>query len=126
MDEIREVYAAAGSDHEGVLARYGGNEELLWHLLCLFGQDPSIEELRTAIAEGKRKEAFLAAHTMKGICANLGFTGLYERASALTELLRRSGTDEAGPLFSALEEEYLRIAEALRRSRAARSSENRG
>ena len=38
--------------------------------------------------EGQREAVFRAAHTLKGVCANLGFDQLENSASALTELLR--------------------------------------
>ncbi len=48
----------------------------------------SYEELRSACAEGRGEDAFRAAHTLKGVCSNLGFDRLYEASSALTEKLR--------------------------------------
>jgi len=39
------------------------------------------------------KEAFRAAHTLKGVCQNLGFTNLYQPTCDLTEVLR-TGTLE--------------------------------
>lgn len=38
--------------------------------------------------DGKREEAFRAAHTLKGVCATLGFDRLFSEAALLTELLR--------------------------------------
>ena len=37
---------------------------------------------------GQRQEAFRAAHTLKGVSANLGFDRLQASAGRLTELLR--------------------------------------
>lgn len=52
MGELREIYDIAGSDAEKVLARFGGNEEMLKHFLCLFAQDSSFSELQAALAAG--------------------------------------------------------------------------
>ena len=57
-----------------------------------------------------------AAHTLKGICLNLGFDNLFAPSQELTEKLRGAttieGTDE---LFAAVEKEYDRTCEALRK-----------
>lgn len=56
------------------------------------------------------------AHTLKGICLNLGFDNLFAPSQELTEKLRGAttieGTDE---LFAAVEKEYDRTCEALRK-----------
>lgn len=113
MGELREIYDIAGSDAEKVLARFGGNEEMLKRFLCLFAQDSSFPELQAALAAGNTEEAFRAVHTLKGICANLGFARLYEKSSEMTELLRRGELDKAAPLFTGLEDEYEKVMEAL-------------
>lgn len=113
MGELREIYDIAGSDAEKVLARFGGNEEMLKRFLCLFAQDSSFSELQAALAAGNTEEAFRAVHTLKGICANLGFARLYEKSSEMTELLRRGELDKAAPLFTGLEDEYEKVMEAL-------------
>ena len=115
MGELREIYDIAGSDAEKVLARFGGNEEMLKHFLCLFARDSSFSELQAALAAGNTEEAFRAVHTLKGICANLGFARLYEKSSEMTELLRRGELDKAAPLFTGLEDEYAKVLWALNR-----------
>ena len=115
MGELREIYDIAGSDAEKVLARFGGNEEMLKHFLCLFAQDSSFSDLQAALAAGNTEEAFRAVHTLKGICANLGFERLYEKASTMTEFLRRGELDKAAPLFTGLEDEYAKVLDVLNR-----------
>ena len=115
MDELKEIYEIAGSDPKEVIARYGGNEEMLRRFLCLFAQDSSFSELQAALAAGNTEEAFCAVHTLKGICANLGFARLYEKSSEMTELLRRGELDKAAPLFTGLEDEYAKVLGVLNR-----------
>ena len=45
---------------------------------------------------GDRKEAFEAAHSLKGVLGNLSLTPLYEPTSEMTELLR-AGADADYP-----------------------------
>ena len=108
MGELREIYDIAGSDAEKVLARFGGRRQY-------FGETDKTVNLRAkaALAAGNTEEAFRAVHTLKGICANLGFERLYEEASEMTELLRRGELENAKSLFPGLAEEYEKVMEAL-------------
>lgn len=114
MNELKEIYEIAGSDPKEVIARYGGNEEMLRRFLRLFARD-SFAKLQEALAAGNADGAFRAVHTLKGICANLGFARLYEKSSEMTELLRRGELDNAAPLFTGLEDEYAKVLEVLNR-----------
>ena len=113
MNELRKIYEIAGGDSEKVLARFGGNEEMLKHFLCLFARDDSFAKLQDTLAAGETEDAFRAVHTLKGICANLGFDRLYEKASEMTELLRRGELDNAKPLFAGLAEIYGKVIEVM-------------
>lgn len=115
MGEWRDIYAVAGGDPEKALARLGGNEEMLKRFLRLFAGDGSFADLRAALAADKTEDAFRAAHTLKGICANLGLDGLYARASEITELLRRGELDGARTLFPGLAEMYGNVMEKMER-----------
>ena len=47
------------------------------------------------------KEAFRAAHTLKGVCQNLGFTNLYQPTYDLTEVLRTGTLEGTKELLTA-------------------------
>ena len=53
---------------------------------------------------GQREEAFRAAHTLKGVSANLGFSRLLASAGELTELLRAETESIPGRAAALLEE----------------------
>ena len=53
----------------------------------MFPADGSYTQLCEAIAQGDVETAFRAAHTLKGLCLNLGFESLYRVDAALTEEL---------------------------------------
>ena len=61
---------------------------LVKRFITKFLDDSSFSELCQAMQEGQRDKAFRAAHTLKGVCANLGFDRLGASAGQLTELLR--------------------------------------
>ena len=108
---VRECYEELGSDFDKVLSRLV-SEALVKKFALKFLDDPSFGQLETALAD----KAFRAAHTLKGICLNLGFDNLFAPSQKLTEKLRGAitieGTDE---LFAAVEKEYDRTCEALRK-----------
>ena len=51
-------------------------------------------------------EAFRAAHTLKGITQNLGFSQLSPLAIEITEILRQGTMDGTDALFPQLKEKY--------------------
>ena len=55
-------------------------------------------------------EIFRAAHTLKGVCLNLGFKVLYESTYNITEALRpgnpKLGKEELHNLFKELDKDY--------------------
>ena len=79
-----------------------------------FLQDDSFPNLKKALEEKDAPTAFRAAHTLKGVCQNLGFDALYVPSSALTEALRGGSLDGADELFPPVEKEYQRVVEALK------------
>ena len=102
---IRGCYENMGSDYDGVLRRLG-SEAIIARVAVKFLNDPSFNDLKIALAENRIQDAFRAAHTLKGVCVNLGFDKLYEFSSELTELLRAGITDGADVLFARIEESY--------------------
>ena len=102
---IRECYDTIGADFEDVLGRLG-SESLIQRFALKFIDDGSYNELTEALAEKNAEKAFRAAHTLKGVCLNLGFDNLYKVSSDITEILRvgkLTGTKEA---FENVKEQY--------------------
>ena len=62
--------------------------------------------LGEAIAAGNVEEAFRAAHTLKGVCLNLGFDNLYKASSAITEIFRAGELAGAEEAFEEVEKQY--------------------
>ena len=87
---VRECYEKIGSDFDKVLGRLG-SEALVKRFAVKFLEDKSFEELTESLKEKDGEDAFRAAHTLKGICANLGLDRLYEVDCELTEKLRGEG-----------------------------------
>lgn len=84
---IQECYQILGGNYSDVEKRLL-NAALVRRFITKFLQDDSFEKLSAGIRDGQREEAFRAAHTLKGVCQNLGFGRLSASAEKLTELLR--------------------------------------
>ena len=77
MMTVKECYESMEADFEGVIGRMG-SEEMVKRFVLKFLDDPSYSNLEKAIQEQNAEEAFRAAHTIKGLCLNLGFDRLYK------------------------------------------------
>ena len=111
---IRECYDELGLDFDAVLSRLV-NEKLVQKFALKFLDDPSFQNLRDALDSKDVETAFRAAHTLKGVCLNLGFDNLYPSSKDLTELLCAGSMDGYEDLFAEVEKEYNRTCEALRK-----------
>ena len=100
---VKECYEQMGSDYEGVLGRLG-SEAIVKRFALKFLQDPSFAQLKESLAKNDGEEAFRAAHTLKGVCLNLGFDELFEVSAELTEKLRERKTAGSEELFQKVSE----------------------
>ena len=83
---VQECYQNLGGDYSQVEKRLP-SVSLIKRFITKFLDDGSFSELCQAMQAGQREQAFRAAHTLKGVCANLSFDRLGASASQLTELL---------------------------------------
>ena len=102
---IEECYEAIESDYKSVFKRFG-NGAMVKRFAVKFLNDTSFANLKQALQDKDVNEAFRAAHTLKGVCLNLGFNNLYTVSSELTEKLRKGELDGSDELFAKVEEQY--------------------
>ena len=110
---IQECYRQMGANYEDVLKRLY-NEGMICRFTLMFLNDDSYPKLEQALKEGNVKEAFRAAHTLKGVCQNLDFTNLYQPAYELTEVLRAGTLEGSGEWFARVTEQYKITTDAIR------------
>lgn len=109
----KECYEKMGASYEDVLGRLG-SEQMVNRFAKKFLSDKSFENLGEALGRKDVNEAFRAAHTLKGVCVNLGFDNLYKVSSELTEILRAGKLDGTDELFSEVEKQYGITTAAIR------------
>lgn len=114
MMTVKECYESMESDYEGVMGRMG-SEEMVKRFALKFLDDPSYLNLEKAIQEQNAEEAFRAAHTLKGLCLNLGFDRLYKVSEELTEKLRGRELDGYEALYGNVQKEYKNTIDAIQK-----------
>ena len=106
---LEECYEVMDSDYDDVMRRLG-SETLVRKFVLKFLDDTSFQGLKEGLENQDAELAFRSAHTLKGVCMNLGFTKLFEVSSALTEELRdREIKENTTEMFEEVEREYTRI-----------------
>lgn len=110
---VRECYEAINGDYEEVKRRFLTDARIRRFAL-LFLRDSSMEDLRAAMREKDCGKAFQAAHTLKGVCLNLGFSGLYRPVCTITELLREGEFGKALEEMEQVEKDYTTAERSLR------------
>ena len=112
---IQECYQQLGGDFTNIETRLP-SISLVTKFITKFLNDSSFSELCQALERGQREEAFRAAHTLKGVCANLCFDRLGASAGRLTELLRLEGSgipEGAAPLLEEVRRDYGLTVDAI-------------
>lgn len=110
---IQECYSMIGGDYEDVFERLC-KEERIKKYMFKFLHDPSFEMLCTSLKEENMEGAFCAAHTLKGICQNLGFGQLYVSSEELTEKLRSRKKQNVTELVRQVEKDYNKTVSVIR------------
>lgn len=102
-----------GIHYTEVLARFAGNEVLMERFMKKFPQDQTFQQLCDAIEKKDMDEIGVAAHTLKGVSANLGFQKLFQKCSDLVAVVRNGETDKVPGLFEDVKQEYYHIVKGL-------------
>lgn len=113
MMTVKECYALLNGNYEDAKSRLM-NDKLIEKFMLKFPQDESMQQLQDALTTMDYELAFRSVHTLKGVAANLGFSALYESASALTEKLRAEKNAPDAELVEGVSKDYERTIEAIK------------
>ena len=109
---LQECYAAMSGNYDDAIGRLR-SERLVQKFVLKFLADGSYDLLTQSMEEENYAEAFRAAHTIKGVCQNLGLTKLLNSSSELAEALRNGFTPEAIPLTERVKADYRQTMAAI-------------
>lgn len=102
---LQECYEKLNGNYEDVKMRIQ-MDKLIDKFILKFPNDKTMEELTRAVNDGDIEASFDAAHTLKGLSANLGFEALTNAVSALTEQLRSRENKADEDLYKDVLEKY--------------------
>lgn len=109
---IKELYEKIGGNYEDVRGRLM-KDSFIEKFALMYTKDSSYNTLLAAIESKNISEEFRAAHTLKGISANLGFEELCKAASELTEQLRPQNDVANAALVAAVKAAHEKIIAGL-------------
>jgi len=110
---VKKCYEIMNGDYEDVKGRFLTDARIRRFAL-MFLNDGSMEDLRAAMRDKDCEKGFQAAHTLKGVCLNLGFTGLYAPVYRITEMLREGDYESTAVEMPAVENAYDDTVRGLR------------
>lgn len=102
---IIECYEKMGGDYEDVISRLR-KEDFVKKFIKKFPDDPSYNELVENMEKEDVEVSFRAAHTLKGVCQNLGLERLFISSNDVTEALRGGDMNTAKELLPKVIEDY--------------------
>lgn len=105
-DELQKKLNDYGADVAGAMARFLDDAELYETCVRLFLTDENFDALTRSVEKRDSRAAFEAAHTLKGVAANLGLTPLLCAVNELVEPLRRGECE-------GLEERLAEVTDAI-------------
>ena len=114
--QLSDFYNNIGGSYEDVIARLQ-SDRLIIRFLSKFPGDSSFAELCSCFDAGLLHDAFCKAHTLKGICMNLGFGDLGKTAAEITELLRPANESidlgRVQVLIETLKMQYAQVSDGI-------------
>lgn len=87
-ENVKDLMIEAGFDYENTVYRFLGNEQMYHKFLKKLLEDTCFAEILEGIARKSASDVFSAAHTLKGVAANLGITPVQQLSSQITEATR--------------------------------------
>lgn len=109
---VKDFYDNIGGNYASIIVRMKTDDRIC-KFLKMFLQDKSYETLLQTMSEEKVKEAFLAAHTLKGVVGNMSFQELSEASVDITEALRSENMENAKVLLPRVIKEYEKVKAGL-------------
>ena len=114
-DNLKNELIEQGVDYKTTLERFMGKDNLYENFLIKFLGDDNFDKLEENIKNKNINEAFKCAHTLKGLCGNLGFNNLLREDSQIVEILRSESLDGVEELFDTLKKKYDKLCDTIRK-----------
>ena len=104
--DLSEILQEAGVNYSDLIKRFAGNEAMLRKFLLKLPQDKTYEDLTDKVAEKDYDGILTAAHTLKGISANLGFDRLSAACAKVVSAVREGRNEDCLSCCQEVRTEY--------------------
>lgn len=104
---IKKDLEDAGVDFERTMERFMNNEAFYLKFLKRFPADPNFQALKEALEKQDMETVERAAHTLKGVSANLGLDPVAFHLSEIVRAVRSNECGGLGEMFEKVQEQYL-------------------
>ncbi|MDR0963518.1 MAG: hypothetical protein LBM60_02750 [Clostridium sp.] len=111
--QLAAFYSEIGVDMNEVIKRMGLTEKHLKKYLRKFLENKEYEKLTRAVEEKDYPNAEWAAHTLKGVCANLGLEILLGDFQEIVNAVRNGKTELVYDLYQRSSGDYTRVMNLL-------------
>lgn len=112
---LREAANYLEIDLDTAIARFSGNEALYLRFLRKMPSDPTFSDLLEAVRNNDYPLVERAAHTLKGVAANLGLDTLRFSSDRLVQAVRSQKYDGIPALFQTIKEAHEQMVDVLQR-----------
>lgn len=110
--DFKACFERYGADYTVTMERFMFREEMYLRFLNMMLEDDNFPKLKAALEANDLDAAFDAAHTLKGVSANMGLTPLYNAVCEVVEPLRwRKKDGQYREKIQVIENEMTRIQE---------------
>jgi HPt (histidine-containing phosphotransfer) domain-containing protein len=105
-DEFLKKLKDYGVNTDETFRRFMGNTDMYEKFLRKFSEDRNYSLIGPALEKNDFNAALEAAHSVKGVAANLGLDPLAKACSETVRLIREGKNEEARKSYPAVEKEY--------------------
>lgn len=109
MPDFDQILKEYGANCSYIQETFGTNQSFYLRCLDMLFEDPNLTELGQAMEAEDWKQAFEAAHTLKGVSGNLGLTPLYEAVCVIVEPLRAGDAIAYDPFYQSIQNQFQKV-----------------
>lgn len=114
MDEqLKKICTDGGINYETAMERFFDDEDMYVEFLGKFNAYDTLQQLKAFVAAADVKHAFEAAHTLKGVSANLSLDSVNAVLNPMVEILRAGSMESVAETMPQLETVCEKMAQTI-------------
>ena len=114
-EELKKELIENGVDYNALVKRFMNMDKMAEKFLVKFLSDDTMDKYTVAVEEEDADAIFKAAHTLKGVCANLCINCILDIITPAVEVYRSGSTEGAGETYERVRLEYDKICGIIKK-----------